>query len=213
MLFRSVRAADLVSVNGIKNPNLLREGQELKIPLAGGAAPSPAIAPVVKAPASVENVYVVAKGDVLSRIAVRHGTTTKAIKELNGLKSDTIVVGQKLRVPGAKAPEPAVPAAPAAISKPVPSAAKTSPAPTAAAAAPKAAAPPKPVVASTGVAAPVADAARPAADAAPLLVHEVRADEDLVGIAMMYGVSVEAVKKANGLAGDTVKPGQKLKIP
>jgi LysM repeat protein len=212
-----VRAADLVSVNGIKNPNLLREGQELKIPLAGGAAPSPAIAPVVKAPASVENVYVVAKGDVLSRIAVRHGTTTKAIKELNGLKSDTIVVGQKLRVPGGKAPAPAVPAAPAApaaISKPVPSAAKTSPAPTTAAAAPKAAAPPpKPVVASTGVAAPVADAARPAADAAPLLVHEVRADEDLVGIAMMYGVSVEAVKKANGLAGDTVKPGQKLKIP
>jgi len=64
-----------------------------------------------------------------------------------------------------------------------------------------------PAPAGNAVAKPVAS------EAVPLLIHEVRSDEDLVGIAMMYGVSVDAVKKANGLVGDSVKPGQKLKIP
>jgi LysM repeat protein len=45
----------------------------------------------------------VARGDTLSGLASRHGTTVAALKSLNGLRSDTIVVGQELRLPAASA--------------------------------------------------------------------------------------------------------------
>jgi LysM repeat protein len=44
-------------------------------------------------------VHVVAKGDTLSRIAAKHGTTSDAIKKANGMTSDTVVLGSKLRIP------------------------------------------------------------------------------------------------------------------
>ena len=47
--------------------------------------------------------YVVAKGDILTRIAHRHQTTVAAIKKENGLKSDGLRIGQKLRIPAAAA--------------------------------------------------------------------------------------------------------------
>ena len=43
--------------------------------------------------------------------------------------------------------------------------------------------------------------------------HTVKEGEDLKGIAMTYSVTVDAVKKQNGLTDTTVKPGQILKIP
>ncbi|WP_179006661.1 LysM peptidoglycan-binding domain-containing protein [Winogradskyella forsetii] len=43
-------------------------------------------------------VYVVKKGDNLYRIALENGTTIDAIKKLNGLKSNTIKIGQKLKL-------------------------------------------------------------------------------------------------------------------
>lgn len=44
--------------------------------------------------------YTVKKGDTLWRIAQAHSTTVDRIKKDNGLKSDEIVVGQKLKVVG-----------------------------------------------------------------------------------------------------------------
>lgn len=46
-------------------------------------------------------VYTVVKGDVLSRIASRYGTSVSALKKANALRSDRIQIGQKLRIPGA----------------------------------------------------------------------------------------------------------------
>jgi len=46
-------------------------------------------------------VYVVKSGDNLTRIAKAHGTTVKAIEAANGLASDHISVGDKLKVPAA----------------------------------------------------------------------------------------------------------------
>ncbi len=48
--------------------------------------------------ASGSKYYTVRKGDTLSKIASRNGTTVKALKKRNGLKSDRISVGQKLRI-------------------------------------------------------------------------------------------------------------------
>lgn len=44
-------------------------------------------------------VYVVKSGDTLSRIAKAHRTTIKAIEVANGLNSDRIMVGAKLKIP------------------------------------------------------------------------------------------------------------------
>lgn len=46
-------------------------------------------------------VYVVKSGDNLTHIAKTHGTTVKAIMSLNGLQSDRIAVGAKLKIPAA----------------------------------------------------------------------------------------------------------------
>ena len=43
--------------------------------------------------------YTVEKGDTLSLIAGAFGTTVQKIKEMNGLKSDVLRVGQKINVP------------------------------------------------------------------------------------------------------------------
>lgn len=55
----------------------------------------PIMAPVAKAASN----YVVAKGDTLSGIAHKNGTTVTALKQANNLSSDTIRVGQKLAIP------------------------------------------------------------------------------------------------------------------
>jgi LysM repeat protein len=44
-------------------------------------------------------VYIVKKGDTLSQIAQKQHTTVAKIKKANGLKSDSIAVGQKLKIP------------------------------------------------------------------------------------------------------------------
>lgn len=43
--------------------------------------------------------YIVKKGDTLSHIAVRYGTTVTKIKNANGLSSTNLRIGQKLRIP------------------------------------------------------------------------------------------------------------------
>jgi len=44
--------------------------------------------------------YRVRSGDTLSEIAKRYGTTVATLKELNGLRSNRITVGQRLTIPG-----------------------------------------------------------------------------------------------------------------
>jgi len=54
-----------------------------------------------KSTSSSSREYVVAKGDILTRIAYRHHTTVAAIQKENNLKGDGLRVGQKLRIPAA----------------------------------------------------------------------------------------------------------------
>ena len=44
--------------------------------------------------------YIVRKGDTLSHIALRYGVKISDLKQLNNLRSDTVRIGQKLRIPG-----------------------------------------------------------------------------------------------------------------
>lgn len=52
--------------------------------------------------ASKARTYTVKKGDTLGAIARRNGTSVKALKRANGLKSDLIHINQKLTIPRSK---------------------------------------------------------------------------------------------------------------
>jgi LysM repeat protein len=74
----------LASYNGIANANVISVGQKIKIPGSGTST------------------YTVKKGDSLWAIAAKQlgdGSRYNEIKTLNGLKSDTINVGQVLKLP------------------------------------------------------------------------------------------------------------------
>ena len=107
--------------------NRLKVGQILVIP---GAAPSSGSSPAAPgsgighSESASSEVYTVKSGDNLTRIAKAMGTTPKAVRAANNMKTDRITVGQKLKVPvkgaaGAAsapaegAPNPAPPVTPA----------------------------------------------------------------------------------------------------
>ena len=52
--------------------------------------------------APMARTYTVKKGDTLGAIARRNGTSVKALKRANGLKSDLIHINQKLTIPRSK---------------------------------------------------------------------------------------------------------------
>lgn len=120
-----VSTASLASANGISNADSLRAGQVLRIRAGAtpaGRSPAPVAAP--PAPAATGS-YVVQRGDVLSVVARRLGTTTAELLRLNGLSNpDHIRSGQVLVVPSGATPAPA--AAPRAAAA-APSAARRYP--------------------------------------------------------------------------------------
>jgi LysM repeat protein len=66
-------------------------------PVVAFAAPTASSA---AAPANSGGYHLVRPGDTLSGLARYYGTTIAAIKQANGLTSNTIVVGQRLKIPG-----------------------------------------------------------------------------------------------------------------
>ncbi len=74
--------------------------------LTAVAAIVPSNAQAAPAIQSTESIYIVQSGDTLYGIARRFATTVAALKSLNGLTSDRIYVGQRLRVSGNTTPAP-----------------------------------------------------------------------------------------------------------
>jgi LysM repeat protein len=72
--------------------------------LSAPSIPTPPATNAVSGPQLTS--YVVRNGDALIRIARRHGTTVKALRAVNDLKGDRIVIGQKLWIPPATATQP-----------------------------------------------------------------------------------------------------------
>jgi LysM repeat protein len=87
-------------------PTRLQIGQKIQVPPPSAVpASTPAAAPVATA-ANGSQLYTVKSGDTLSSIASRFGTTVRAIRSANNLKTDRILVGQKLKIPGKATAEP-----------------------------------------------------------------------------------------------------------
>ncbi|NIN68187.1 MAG: LysM peptidoglycan-binding domain-containing protein [Anaerolineae bacterium] len=99
-----VSTTAIAQANGIANPNYIYAGQRLVIP-TGSTSPAPP-------PSGSTTTYVVRRGDTLSGIAYRFGTTVNGLVSLNGLVNPNLIfAGQTLRVPGQGAPsQPSQPA-------------------------------------------------------------------------------------------------------
>ncbi len=81
----------LARANGISNPNLIHTGRTLQIPGKSSSGGS----------SSGGGSYTVKRGDTLSGIAGRHGTSVSAIARLNNIANVNLIYpGQNLRIPG-----------------------------------------------------------------------------------------------------------------
>jgi LysM repeat protein len=104
--YGNIARSKKVSVNALKEanpgvePTKLQIGQKLHIP--------PPTAPTVQtanngAPAvdahTGDPLYTVKSGDTLIKIASEHKTTVRALRTANSLRTDSIKVGQKLKIP------------------------------------------------------------------------------------------------------------------
>ncbi|MGN0835656.1 MAG: LysM peptidoglycan-binding domain-containing protein [Candidatus Spyradosoma sp.] len=93
----------ICAANNINKNAVLRLGMKLKIP--AGAQTSASSEKPAANKAEGGEIYVVKKGDALSKIARAHGVTVKALMEANGIaNANSIRAGQKLVIP-AKAAE------------------------------------------------------------------------------------------------------------
>ncbi|MFK7904212.1 MAG: LysM peptidoglycan-binding domain-containing protein, partial [Chitinophagales bacterium] len=77
--------------------NTLYVGQQLKVPNQGGNSSIPDSNDSTNDDISI---YIVKGGDSLYQIAWLHNTTVESIKQLNGLKSNALNVGQRLKIRG-----------------------------------------------------------------------------------------------------------------
>jgi membrane-bound lytic murein transglycosylase D len=88
----------------IPRSGMIRVGQRLIIPTSGYTpemrAAIAATRSSSRAPSRHASTYTVRRGDTLSGIAHRHGTSTSALMRLNGLSSSRLRAGQRLRLPG-----------------------------------------------------------------------------------------------------------------
>ncbi|EKO3487545.1 N-acetylmuramoyl-L-alanine amidase [Vibrio fluvialis] len=86
---------EIVQTNKLKS-NSLAVGQMLTIP---GGSRGPVQVPVVSNPVETETVtHVVKSGDYLGKIASTYKVSVETIKRENNLKSDTLKLGQKLKI-------------------------------------------------------------------------------------------------------------------
>ncbi|MEW5717736.1 MAG: LysM peptidoglycan-binding domain-containing M23 family metallopeptidase [Chloroflexota bacterium] len=91
--FRTTVAA-IIQLNALGNGDLIQVGQKLLIPTGDASAPSTSAQGATAAP------YIVQLDDTLYRIALRYGTTVRALQDLNDLASPNVIApGQALAIP------------------------------------------------------------------------------------------------------------------
>jgi len=99
----------IIAANNLPDSALIKVGQGLVIPvhLLSPATSTPTPTPLVPATATgggtvppAGNIYIIQRGDTLSRIAARFNTTTATLAQLNGITNpNTIYAGQRLIIP------------------------------------------------------------------------------------------------------------------
>ena len=235
-----------VTINSIKrlNPSIkgdvVRVGQKLKLPgkVDVGVQEAPKTWAATKTTSSTgkktfasytgaTKEYVVQNGDTLGAIAYGNGCTIRQLKEMNGLTSDSLKIGQKLKIPAekvAKATKPVAKADTKAVAKPVAKAKEVeTAAPVAAVEEVKEAdaALADDTKPAETTAEPVAAAAAAPADGAAVksaapatTTYIVQEGDDMTGVSIRWGVSAADIRELNNLGeNDQLVPGQAIKLP
>jgi LysM repeat protein len=221
-----VSAAEIAELNRISDPNKIRVGQRLLLPVHARSLPStppPAAKPAAPAkPAAAStpvtdsgDTHTVRAGDTLTKIANRYNTSVNALLELNNLKRDSIIkVGQKIKLPsgtsgGGSAPAtarstPPVAPAPKPAAAPAPAPAPIVPAP-------------EPVIQPVIIdevppPAPALVAPESSSAEAPF-PYTVKEGDTLDSIAIKFSARKDVIMGLNNLSDDDVRPGQRILIP
>jgi LysM repeat protein len=106
-----VTSKAIAEANPGVDPTKLQIGQKIHIPAPTTATVTTALNNGLAslAPTNGEKIYTVKSGDTLSKIAGENHSTVKALRAANNLKTDSINVGQKLKVPVKSAAPDAAP--------------------------------------------------------------------------------------------------------
>ena len=227
----NVTIASIKRLNPSIKKDIVRVGQKLKLPgkIDVGVQTAPvaatAAAPAKKAVAKksytpytgATKEYVVVNGDTLGSIAYGNGINIRQLKELNGLATDSLKIGQKLKVPAEKVVT-AKKSAPVKEEKVATAAEAMKPAEEVAeekkdeAVSPVAE--PAPAVSVTESAAPAATAEKTETAAPAATTYVVQEGDDMTGVSIRWGVSAAEIRELNNLAeGDQLVPGQIIKLP
>ena len=167
--------------------------------------------------AEAATVHVVRRGDSLERIARRYGATVEGLRRANGLGSSLIHPGQSLRVPGAaraaggSGETPAGDAVAVHVVRRGDSLERIARRYGATVAGLRRANGLRSSLIHPGQSLRVPGARPAAADAVTL--HVVRRGDTLDRIARLYGATIAALRRANGLRSSLIHPGQSLRIP
>jgi LysM repeat protein len=209
--------SEILSLNKLASANKIFVGQELMLP--GKIDISKPVKRTTRHSTSVSkpipsgsSVYVVKKGDCLSKIAARAGVTTKSLREVNGLKSDVIFVGKKLIIPPGGKIETVPAAAPApeknTVNEDKPSSSEDKvPAVNDAFSLPNLE-PEQPVLTP-----PAAGGNEPAAPSGGAQYYTVKEGDNILTVASEFNISIASLRAANKLTSDILTPGQRLLIP
>ena len=209
-----VTLAEVLALNKLKNPNKIVVGQKILLPGKIDIS-KPIKRSVSHSGASRQippgsTVYVVKKGDCLSKIAARAGVKTSELRKVNGLKSDVIFVGKKLIVPAghkvaSSSGRAVAPSKPASVVREQ-SPAEPESVPVVLEPAPRPAddinldLPPEQSAGDV-----VSD------DAAEY--YTVKEGDTILSVVSEFNISIPELRDANHLDSDVLSPGQRLKIP
>ena len=193
-----VSLSELVALNKIKNPNMIRSGQRLVLPGRGTSSVKASAVRVKAEPVKASvGCYIVKRGDSLSGIAAKHGTTVAKLRAANGIDGDTIYAGKEIVIPGGSS-KPAT----KRLASPLIDARVSRKNNASVAEELLEEVPPQP-----------AESDWKAPKAVKIRKITVQKNEDLTFIARRWAVSVDDLKRINKLGDDPIIEGQILSIP
>jgi LysM repeat protein len=219
-----MKTADLRAANRLSG-DVIRPGQTLRVKDPGGGTGT--------APAAGPAVYEVKSGDTVSQIAERFRLTSAELRSLNNLSGDTIRAGQKLRVSSAAAAATLSPASPGVEDLRVaegPAVYEVKSGETLSQIAERFRTSTAALrslnglsgdtirtgqrlrVGSSSAAAGASQAASAGGGDSPAVVYEVKSGETVSQIAERFRMNSAELRALNGLSGDTIRVGQRLRV-
>ncbi len=197
----------------LKN-DVVKLGQTIKLPgkidvgaqtVPEGSIAQPPPRPEYKPYDGATKEYTVVAGDTLGKIAYGNGINIRQLKEMNGLSSNMIRVGQTLKIP-ANGAAPAAEPTPAQATEPAPAEETVEPVTTPVEG--------TPVVESTPADNATVTEPAPVGDSAEGPTYVVKEGDDILSLSIFFSLSPAEIRELNNLGEtDELKPGQVLKLP